>query len=400
MQPNGNPRRVRVKRHPGVYYREGSAGRHYEITYYDSAGRRRWERVPGDLDDAVARRAQIVRDKHRGERVGRTLLTLREHAPIWLEQQHQLRPKTRSEYERHLTQHVLPVLGRYRLTDINEDHIAQLIAHMQKQGYAAWSIRATLTPLSRLLGHAARRGLIPQNPVRRLEVGERPRVQRRDKRILTTDEMRRLLDEARRYRPLIATALFAGLRLGELLGLVWADIDLTHRAIHVRKQLDLNGDRVAPKTPQAERTVVIPRSLVAALKAHHAEAAFTDPCDFVFASTRGTGLSHRNVQRRALEEPAKRAGITGEPRLRFHDLRHTYASVLIAQGANVVFVSQQLGHANPAITLSVYAHEFARAEHADRVVGAVETALKGVLSPRGSKNGSKRPSRRSPGTPP
>jgi integrase len=113
--------------------------------------------------------------------------------------------------------------------------------------------------------------------------------------------------------------------------------------------------------PQAERQVVIVPALTAVLEKHRDQSPFTAAHDFVFASTRGTPLGHRNVQRRALEQPATAAGITGEPKLRLHDLRHTFASMLIAQGANVVFVSQQLGRANPAITLSVYAHEFARA---------------------------------------
>ena len=112
MQNKANPRRVRVKKHPGVYYRDTANGRRYEITYYGSDGRRRWERVVGDLADAVARRSDVVGKKHRGERVGKTLLTLEEYMPTWLELQTHLRPKTRSEYERHLRQHVFPLLGR------------------------------------------------------------------------------------------------------------------------------------------------------------------------------------------------------------------------------------------------------------------------------------------------
>jgi integrase len=379
MQNKANPRRTRVKKHPGVYYRDTAHGRRYEITYYDSDGRRRWERIAGDLADAVARRAEVVGKKHRGERVGKTLLTLEEYMPTWLELQTHLRPKTHSEYERHLRQHVLPLLGRRRLGDIREDDIARLIAKLRERGYAGSSIRGTLTPLSRLLGHAARRGLIPANPVQRLEVGERPKLERREKRILSPEEMKRLLDNAGRYRALIATALFTGMRLGEIIGLVWDDVDLTAGVIHVRYQLDLRGDRVAPKTPQARRAIVIVPALVTVLEQHRERSSFTERRDFVFASERGTPLSHGNVQHRALNHSAAAAGITGEPKLRFHDLRHAFASMLIAQGANVVFVSQQLGHANAAITLGVYAHEFARAEHAERVVNAVQRRLGHVL---------------------
>lgn len=90
------------------------------------------------------------------------------------------------------------------------------------------------------------------------------------------------------------------------------------------------------------------------------------PSDLVFASALGAGLDRRNVSRRGLERAIASAGLVDpqRPTRRFHDLRHTFASLLIAQGTNVVFVSQQLGHASPEITLRVYAHLFDRA--ADR----------------------------------
>jgi len=123
---------------------------------------------------------------------------------------------------------------------------------------AGFTIRTALTPLGRVLSHAARRGLIASNPMSRLERGERPSPGRREMRILQRDEIHALLGAADpRYRPLLATAIFTGLRLGEVLGLTWADVDLKAGTPHVRKQLDRDGHRVAPKTPQAVRDVVL-----------------------------------------------------------------------------------------------------------------------------------------------
>lgn len=96
-------------------------------------------------------------------------MTLAELAEGWLETQTQLRPRTRDWYEIALRVHVLPRLGRRRISQIDEDDVARLIAEMRTGGKAAWTIRGVLTPLGRLLGHAARRGLIASNPVRRLE---------------------------------------------------------------------------------------------------------------------------------------------------------------------------------------------------------------------------------------
>lgn len=386
MQAKASPRRLRVKRHPGVYYRETSSGRHYEITYYDSDGRRRWERVPGSLEDAVARRADIVGKKHRGDRVAPSTLRFAEFANAWLDVQTNLRPRTKTEYERQIRLHLIPRLGKLKIQDINEDHIATLLARMQKAGYAAWTIKGVLTPLSRILGHAARRGVIPQNPVRRLEAGERPRVEQHAKRILSSDEIRLLFSHAKHYRALLATALFTGLRLSEVLGLRWQDVDFKRAEIHVRKQLGRDGKLAPPKTPQATRDVILMPALAAALELHRKSSEHKADSDYLFATRNGTPLSHRNVQRSALDLVVQRAKLQGTPKLRFHDLRHTFASILIAEGANVVFVSRQLGHANPAITLSVYAHEFARAEHATRVVTALERGYGHLLTAAASES--------------
>src|SRR5438477_4380895 len=141
MQTQANPRRTRVKRHPGVYYRETGRGREYEITYYDSDGRRRWERVAGSLEDAVARRADIVGKKHRGDRVAPNALRFAAFATQWLDAQTNLRPRTKTEYERQIRLHLLPRLGKLKLQEINEDHIAALLARMQRDGYAPWTIK-------------------------------------------------------------------------------------------------------------------------------------------------------------------------------------------------------------------------------------------------------------------
>jgi len=158
----------------------------------------------------------------RGERVAPTRATIAEVADIWLAAQTQLRPRTRASYESLLRVHVIPRIGRLRIAEITEDDVAFVIAEMQKGGSEAWTVRTALTPLGRVLSYAARRGLIESNPMRRLERGERPSPVRREMRILQREEIHALVDAADpRYRPLLATAVFTGMRLGELLGLAW-----------------------------------------------------------------------------------------------------------------------------------------------------------------------------------
>jgi integrase len=148
----------------------------------------------------------------------------------------------------------------------------------------------------------------------------------------------------------------------------------------VRKQLDRSGQRVEPKTPQAARNVVLMPALARVLKEHRLRSLFSADGDLVFPSSVGAGLDH-SVPRRALGRAMKAAGLDGSdrPKLRWHDLRHSFASLLISQGGNVVFVSRQLGHASASLTLDVYGHQFDAAEHAERASAGLERSFGSLL---------------------
>jgi hypothetical protein len=222
-------RRLKVEKRRGIYYRDTPTGRRYEITFLDSTGRRRWQTIEGGLRQAEAVLDEIKTRLRRGERIAPTNARLAEYAGTWLEgQSGRLRPKTITTYETALDRHVLPRLGRLKLTEITEDNVALLIAEMREGiyyeerdgrlaklqregGFAEWTIRGTLSPLSALLTQAARRGLVPVNVVSRLERGERPTPTEKEKRILTADEIRALLDAcAPKYRSRLASALAYG----------------------------------------------------------------------------------------------------------------------------------------------------------------------------------------------
>src|SRR5262249_51874864 len=138
----------------------------------------------------------------------------------------------------YVNKHLNPAFGHKRLQEVTTDDIAALIVQMRKQGYAAKTIANMLAPLGRILSHALRRRLITDNPLSRLEHHERPRIQKRDQRALNHQEITALLDAASpRYRPILATAIYTGMRLSELLGLTWQDVNLRDGFIHVRHQL-------------------------------------------------------------------------------------------------------------------------------------------------------------------
>lgn len=300
--------------------------------------------------------------------------TLEAYAEHWLlSVRGGVRPRTFDSYSAQLRLHVLPLLGDRVVGEIDVEDILELIDQLRSAGYTGWTIRTVLTPLSRLLNHAVRRNVIAVNPISRLDRTERPTVWAAEQRILKREEIGRLLHSAPpRFRTLLAAAIFTGLRQGELLGLTWEEVDFEDGVVKVRKSLDRQGDRQEPKTRQAVRDVVLMPALGRSLQQHRALSSFAAPTDYVFASQNGTPFHWRNVARRALQPALKNAELG---HLRWHDLRHTFASLLIANGANIVYVSRQLGHGSSDITLRCYSHLFDRAEHAQRTRTALEASF-------------------------
>jgi integrase len=402
MHPNGNPsRRTKTKGKPGIYHRdvrEGSRSRRrYEITFLDSDGTRRWKTIPGldNLDDAEAMLVAVKGKLIKGERVAPSKLTFAELADEWLAQL-LVGERTYERYESNLRLYLQPRFGRRRAQDLTVDDVARLIADLHADGKAGWTINNVLTTLSSLMSWAVRRGMVPVNPVRLLERAERPKVARKRQCVFEHEEIGRLIDAApTTYRPLIATALFSGLRLMELIGLRWQDVDFDNGYIHVRNQLGRRGKLKSLKSDAAERDVVLFPELASLLRRHKAASRFSQPHHFVFASTTGTPLNWRNAETRGFDKAITNAGLTEgrDSKPVMHDCRHTFASLLIALGLDVVFISRQLGHSTPATTLRIYTHLFDRANHAAGMRQSLSAQFGRLLSGNAvettSRNGTK-----------
>ena len=223
--------------------------------------------------------------------------------------------------------------------------------------------------LHRALGQAVRLKLIRENPV---AVVDRPRARRREIRSLTADEVRALLRAAEgdRLEALYVVAVTTGLRQGEIFALKWKDIDTRRRVLSVRRTLlDAGGHREVadPKTASGRRRVDLPDRTVEALRAHRGRLKVTPhPEAWVFTDTRGGPLRRSNLLRRDWAPLLARAGLAG---VRFHDLRHTCASLLLAAGVHPKVVQERLGHATVGITLDTYSHVVGslQREAADRI---------------------------------
>ena len=146
------------------------------------------------------------------------------------------------------------------------------------------------------------------------------------------------------------------------------------------------------KTPAAQREVVLAPALVTLLREHWLASPHKAPGDLVFCNALGRGLDYRDVGE-GFRSAVKAAGLTGPGRLSLHSLRHTFASLLIAKGLDVVFVSRQLGHASPATTLGVYAHLFDQVQHAATARAALEESYQTMTGtqPREPRGPASRP---------
>ena len=372
------PRRVRVAE--GVYQRiDRRTGKpvegKFEFTYRDATGRQVWQTANGTTRAAAkVERAETFARLRRGERVERTNMSVSEVAQLWLERGAGVggpwSEATRKTYgqmvRRTIESSPDPArrpLGERRVRDLTIDHIAAW-SRANERTYAPTTAWLALTTLNRVLQFAVRRGWIAANPVTKLEPGEKPRWRPRPAAILEPTELALLLSCSGSLRPLFELMAYTGLRIGEARGVYWSDVDFEAGLLHVHRQLDVrNRPPHRLKTPAARRDIVLAPPVTRLLKEHWLGSDHRGPDDLVFCTRQGRGLDYRKVAGR-FRAAVDQAGIRCSGRLTLHSLRHGYASVLISSGLDVVFVARQLGHANPATTLAIYAHAFARADHA------------------------------------
>jgi integrase len=369
-------RRERVE--PGIYRRRTAGGAiAYEIGWRDATGRQRWRRVPGGIKEARAALAHARAGRARGELPDSHLpLRFEDAASAWWRGRVvRLRPATQSTYAASLA-HLRRRFAHSQVASIGPDEVAAYIAAQESAGLRGWTIRGHLAVLSAIFRYSSRHlGVIGPNPVAALDRVERPTIEdERPKRVLGPDELRRLLAAVDvPYRPIFELAAETGCRLGEVLGLVWGDIDLEHEAVTFTQQLDCTRKRAPLKTKRSRRCVEITPGLAGRLRALKSGASARSRQDFVFTTSAGTPHDHRNIGGRVLARAVKRAGLGAvvrdgrviEPAPTFHGLRHSHGSALIAAGWDIEEVSARLGHSHCGTTQQTYVHAYDQARRSD-----------------------------------
>lgn len=317
---------------------------------------------------AQAELTRILHGVQEGTFVDPSKLTVTQWLERWVATQTVVgrSPGTLAGYRRDIRNHVEPVIGPARLQAITAADIDRVYATMATKGLRPGTIRKVHALVAKALSDAERKGLVARNVARAADPPSLKAARAREMRVWSPDELREFLaatagDE---NHALFRLAAMTGMRRGEVVGLLWRDVDLEAAAIKVRRQLTTVGYEVivreVPKTDSGRRTVDLDPETVAALRRWKAVQAqwrlavgpgWRDT-GLVFTKVDGSALHPELVARRFVAL-AKRAGLSP---IRFHDLRHTHASHWLAAGQNIKALSERLGHADASITLKVYAH--------------------------------------------
>jgi integrase len=329
----------------------------------DGKPERYFETVTGIKRDADDRLSQLLAEFGKGSIPPRGKLTLAEHLKNWLDGyvKTNCSQRTYDGYQSIATNYLIPALGHHQLTKLSQQHI-QAYYGKAVERLSSRTVHHQHRVLSQALKYAVRQGCLGRNPC---DLVDPPSPKGKSMRTLTQSEVTDLLIAAQDnyYYPVIYTAVSTGLRQAELLGLRWRDIDIASRSISVNRTLYKRRgvcEFIEPKTPHSRRKVSMTSKLAGFLAEYKLErerlyyqiGKTTTLDDLVFATIEGKPLNPPSLSR----EFARIVRKAGLENVRFHDLRHTFASLMLQRGVAPKVISEALGHASVAFTMDTYSH--------------------------------------------
>ncbi|NQT74671.1 MAG: site-specific integrase [Chloroflexi bacterium] len=337
-------------------------------------GKRRyqWQSVKGNKKQAEKELTALLTRLENGIYIKPTKMTVEEYLEQWLQDyvSSNVRPRTREDYTSKVRLHIIPELGRVGLTELQPSHIQAFYRKKLesgridgKGGLSARTVLHLHRILSESLEHAMRWGYVGRNVARLVDP---PRAIHKEMQTLNADEVHKLLDAFKGtiYYPITYLAIHTGLRRSELLGLRWRDVDLDMATLSVvQVLLTLNGGIVhfqEPKTHKSRRQVSLAPSVALELRKHKEDQQINymmtgnqlTPDSLVFSHSDGAPILPSAVSHNFVKI-ARHIGLVG---VRFHDLRHTHATLLLKDGIHPKVVQERLGHSNISMTLDTYSH--------------------------------------------
>jgi integrase len=297
--------------------------------------------------DTAAKLAKAIADRDSGLVFDSGSLAVEEYLGKWLDSiRGTVRERTWKRSEEIVRIYLVPSLGKTRLNRLNALQLQSLYLSKLDSGLSARTVRMIHTTLHKAMKQAVRWSLIPRNVT---EAVEPPREQKSEIRPLSEDQVKRLFQAVRgdQLEALYVLAITTGMRSGELLGLRWEDVDLQTGTLQVRRTA-FNGRIEAPKTLKGKRSIRLTQTSITALRKHPRVS------EWIFSTKVGTPISVHNLHNRSWKPLLKRTALPLDTR--FHDLRHTCATLLLTKGVHPKIVQELLGHSSISITLDTYSH--------------------------------------------
>jgi integrase len=343
--------------------------------------------------DADAFQATVKVDVGRGVHTAPSKsITVAEGCRLWLEtgEAHGLERTTLDSYRQHASLHMIPILGTTKLSALTTAAVRDFEDKLRRKGCSPVMTKRVLTSLGSMLADAQERGLVAQNIVRSLRRRGKGHAKRQNGKlkvgvdIPTRDEIRAIVEHLKgRWRPLIMTAIFTGLRASELRGLRWADLDLRRGEAHVRQRADRYSVIGKPKSEAGERTVPLSPIVANTLRDWKLKCP-RSALDLVFPNGSGNVENHQNILNRGFFPAQIAAGVMKGRKPKYtglHALRHFYASWCINRRADgglelpLKNVQERLGHATVVLTSDRYGHLFPRGDDGSELAAAERLLL-------------------------
>lgn len=369
----------------GTISRRKSGGWMAQYVVHTAEGRKRRTIYGKTRKEVADKLAKAVSDREGGLVFDAGGLSVGGYLDRWLADsvKDTVRISTYQGYERICRRHIKPTLGRVKLKDLSVVHVRGLYRERLDSGLAPRMVQLIHVVLHKALKQAVMDGLIPRNVT---EAVKAPRPEKKEIEPLSPEQACVLLGAASeagdRFEALYVLAVSTGMRQGELLGLKWEDLDFEAGTLQVKRTLSTatgGGFRFgAPKTAKSRRSIRLPGMALSALRRHRKAqleeriklaGLFVDH-GMVFATKTGTPVMRQDLIVRSFKPLLKRTGL---PDIRFHDLRHTCATLLLAKGVHAKLVQELLGHSTISITLDTYSHVLPGM--GDAAAGAMDEAL-------------------------